>query len=67
MIRNITTPDRIIRLLIAFVIGIMYYTNVINGTMSHVLLIAAAVLALTAFLNFCPIYFILGIRRWEKI
>jgi hypothetical protein len=57
---NINTADKLIRLLSALAIGIMIAFDVIIGTTALVLGIAGAVLALTAFINFCPIYAMLG-------
>ncbi|CEN47476.1 conserved hypothetical protein [Capnocytophaga canis] len=54
--------DRIIRLLIAVAIGILYFTNVISGTLAIVLGILAGVFVLTSFIGFCPLYLPLGIN-----
>jgi hypothetical protein len=49
---NVSTADRITRIIIAVAIVAMYFLDVISGTTGIVLLIIAAVLALTALLNF---------------
>lgn len=59
---NIGATDRIIRLLIAGAIGILYFTNVISGTLAIVLGILAGVFVLTSFIGFCPLYLPLGIN-----
>lgn len=59
---NMGTTDRIIRLLIAVAIGILYFTNVISGTLAIVLGILAGVFVLTSFIGFCPLYLPLGIN-----
>ncbi|EAR17112.1 hypothetical protein RB2501_09420 [Robiginitalea biformata HTCC2501] len=48
--------DRVIRLLIAAVIGVLYYTGTVSGTLGIVLLILAGVFILTSFISFCPLY-----------
>ena len=53
--------DRIIRFIIAAVIAYLYYDATISGTFGLILLIVAAVFALTSFISFCPLYSILGI------
>ena len=58
---NMGTADRIIRLIIAAIVGILFYTNVISGTLGIVLLILAGVFVLTSFISFCPIYAPFGI------
>lgn len=66
MKRNISGLDKNIRLLLAAVVAILYFTNTISGTLSLVLGIVALVLVLTVFINFCPIYRILGISSYKK-
>ncbi|MGG9964647.1 YgaP family membrane protein [Ferruginibacter sp. SUN106] len=62
MKKNMGSYDRIIRLLIAAVVAVLYFTNVITGTLGIVLLIIAGVFVLTSLISFCPLYTILGIN-----
>jgi len=66
MIKNISSPDRIIRLIIAALFAALYFTNTVTGTLGIVLLAIAVIFALTAIVNFCLIYAILGIKKWQK-
>ncbi len=66
MKRNISTMDKNIRLLLAAVVAILYFTHTISGTLALVLGIVGLVLVLTVFINFCPIYRILGISSYKK-
>ena len=50
------SADRIIRIFIATLIGILYFTDVLIGNLGLVLLILAGVFVLTSFISFCPIY-----------
>lgn len=59
---NMGTTDRIIRIIAAVVIAILYLTNVISGTTGIVLLVVAAALALTSLVSFCPLYPVIGLR-----
>ncbi|GAB2819509.1 YgaP family membrane protein [Ferruginibacter profundus] len=61
MKKNMGSTDRITRLLIAAVVAVLYFTNVITGTLGIVLLIIAGVFVLTSVISFCPLYTILGI------
>ena len=63
---NMGTVDRIIRLLVAVVIAILYATNQITGTAAIVLLILAGVFILTSFMSFCPLYFPFGLSTKRK-
>ena len=56
------SADRIIRLLIAAIVTLLYFTNVITGVLGIVLIAVSAVFLLTSFVSFCPIYRILGLR-----
>jgi K+-transporting ATPase A subunit len=53
---NMGTTDKLIRLLIAAVILILYFTNVITGTLSLILFIIAAIFILTSIIGICPAY-----------
>lgn len=58
--------DKAIRLVVAAVIAILYFTNVIQGTLALVLGVLAIVFALTSFISFCPLYVPLGINTCKK-
>lgn len=53
---NMGSLDRTIRILAAVAIGVLYFANVISGTVGIVLLIVAAIFLLTGFMSFCPLY-----------
>jgi hypothetical protein len=53
---NMGKMDRTLRLIVALVIGILYYLDKITGPMGSTLLLLAIVFALTAFIRFCPLY-----------
>lgn len=55
------TADKIARLVIAAVIAILYFTNIITGTMGIVLLVLAGIFVLTSLISFCPLYLPFGI------
>ncbi|MGB5189846.1 YgaP family membrane protein [Robiginitalea sp.] len=56
MKKNMGNTDRIVRFIIAAVIGVLYYTGTISGTLGIVLLVLAGVFVLTSFISFCPLY-----------
>ncbi|HUH74684.1 MAG TPA: DUF2892 domain-containing protein [Chitinophagales bacterium] len=62
MRKNIGSPDKIIRITIAAIIVVLFFTGTINGTLAIVLLVIAAALVLTSFISFCPLYAMLGIN-----
>jgi type III secretory pathway component EscV len=56
MKKNMGTADRSIRIIIAAVIAVLYYTGTITGIPALVLIILAAVFVLTSFIGVCPLY-----------
>lgn len=66
MKKNVGSTDKMIRIGLAFLIAILYFTKVISGTTAVVLGILAIVFAVTAFLNFCPIWAVLGVSTDKK-
>ncbi|MCX6335100.1 MAG: DUF2892 domain-containing protein [Bacteroidia bacterium] len=56
MKKNMGNLDRIIRLLVAAVIVVLYFLNVISGTLAVVLLVVAAIFLVTSIFSFCPLY-----------
>lgn len=63
---NIGTTDKSVRIILAAIILVLYFTNVISGTLATILLIVAAILLITAFFSFCPIWRLLGISTKKK-
>ena len=60
MRNNMSSADRIIRIMIAAVLFVLYYTGVVSGTLGVVLAIVGVVFLLTSFIGFCPLYRIFG-------
>lgn len=63
MKKNMGSADKIIRILIAAVVGFLYYNGTISGTLGIVLLVFAAVFVLTSLVSFCPLYSLVGINN----
>jgi len=63
---NLGMTDKVVRILAAVAIGILYFMNLITGTTAIVLLIVAIILVLTSLISFCPIYYLLGIKTRKK-
>lgn len=66
MVKNMGNADRIIRVIIAAVLGYLYYNGTIGGTLGIVLLVVAVVFVLTSLMGFCPLYKPLGINTCAK-
>ena len=61
MKKNMGMADRVIRLIIAAIIAILYFTNVLTGTLGIILLVLAGVFVLTSIVSFCPLYAAFGL------
>ncbi len=66
MKKNMGSADRIIRVLIAVVIAILYFTHVLSGTVAIVLLVLAGIFVATSFMSFCPLYLPFGLSTIKK-
>jgi hypothetical protein len=66
MKKNLGTPDRIIRFIVAAIFAVLYFTGVVSGIFGIILLVLAVVFVLTAIVNFCPIYAIFGLSTCAK-
>ena len=62
MTKNMGSADRIIRVIIAAIVGILYFTGSISGTLGIILLVLAVVFVLTSVISFCPLYAPFGIK-----
>ena len=66
MKKNMGSADRIIRLVIAALVAVLFFTGIIKGTLAIVLLIVAVVFALTSLIRFCPLYPLIGLNTGKK-
>jgi zinc transporter ZupT len=63
---NLHDVDKVARIILAIVVAVLYFTGVISGTLAIILSVVAALLVVTVFINFCPIYHFLGISTKKK-
>lgn len=54
--------DRIIRLVVAAIVAVLYFTGTLTGTIGIVALVVAAVFFLTSLVSFCPLYTLIGLN-----
>ncbi|TPE45842.1 YgaP family membrane protein [Pontibacter mangrovi] len=66
MKKNMGSADRIIRLVVAAVLAILYFTGTVTGTLGIVLLVVAAIFILTSLVAFCPLYAIFGLNTCPR-
>ena len=66
MKKNMGMIDISIRLTIAAVVVVLYFTNVISGVLGWILLAFAGIFILTSFVSICPLYLPFGISTRSK-
>jgi hypothetical protein len=61
MKKNMGTVDKAIRVIVAIVIGVLYFTGQITGTAAIILGVLAVVFLLTSLIGTCPLYLPVGL------
>jgi hypothetical protein len=56
MKQNMGSVDRVLRIMVALAVAVLYFTNQISGTAALILGLFAVIFALTSFVGFCPLY-----------
>ena len=56
MKKNMGSADKVIRIIIAIGIAVLFFTNTISGVFGTVLLMLAGIFVITSFMGFCPLY-----------
>ena len=54
MKKNMGNIDRLVRVLVAVIIAVLYFTKQLSGTWAIILLIVAGIFILTSFISFLP-------------
>ena len=62
MKKNMGNADRVIRVLLAVIVSVLYFTNTISGTFGIVLLVLAGIFLVTSLVSFCPLYTLVGLN-----
>ena len=62
MTKNMGGTDRFIRIIVAIIALILYFTGTLTGTVGIIALVVASIFLLTSFVSFCPLYSILGMN-----
>jgi hypothetical protein len=61
MKKNMGTADRILRLIAAIAVGVLYGLNLISGTVAIVLGVVAIAFLATSLIGWCPLYLPFGL------
>lgn len=60
------TSDKLIRVIIAALIGVLVITGVLEGTLAIVGIVLAGIFLLTSVISFCPLYVLFGLNTCPK-
>lgn len=63
---NMGSTDKIIRVVVAVIIAVLFFTNIISGTLGMILLALAGIFVLTSLVSFCPLYAPFGISTCKN-
>lgn len=63
---NMGSVDRIIRVILAVVVAVLYFTKQITGTIAIILGILAIIFILTSLVGVCPLYLPFKISTKKK-
>ena len=66
MKKNMGAADKTMRLLLAAVVAVLYFTGTVGGTLGLVLLVLAGVFVLTSLVSFCPLYAPFGLSTCKS-
>lgn len=66
MQQNMGKIDRIVRILAAVAVAVLFYFNIINGTVALVLGVLAVIFIATSLVSFCPLYLPFGISTRKR-
>lgn len=66
MENNMGKTDKTIRISVAVIIGILYFSGIISGMVASMLGVLAIVFILTSFISFCPLYLPFKINTNKK-
>lgn len=66
MKKNMGAADKSIRIILAVVIAVLYFTDVLSGTFAIILGIIAIIFLLTSLAGFCPLYKPLKVSTAKK-
>lgn len=66
MKKNMGSADKIIRIILAAVFAVLYFTGTVTGTLGVVLLVLGGVFLATSLVSFCPLYALVGLNTCPK-
>lgn len=66
MKKNVGSTDKIIRIVLAAILGYLYFGGIVTGTLGYVALAVGIIALGTALINFCPLYTVINLNTGKK-
>ena len=66
MKKNMGSMDKLVRIIVAIVLIVLFTAGKISGTTGIVLLALSGIFVLTSFISFCPLYLPFGINTCKN-
>lgn len=66
MKKNMGSADKTIRIILAVLFAVLYFTGTVSGILGIILLVFGIVFLLTSFTGYCPLYPLAGINTNKK-
>ncbi|XCF05499.1 DUF2892 domain-containing protein [Tamlana crocina] len=66
MEKNLGVLDKVLRIILSIITGILYYTGIIDGALGYILMVIAVICLITGFVSFCPLYSLFDIKTRNK-
>lgn len=66
MKKNMGSADKIVRIILAVVFAVLYFTDVVTGVWGYILLALAVIFLVTSLVSFCPLYLPFKINTGKK-
>lgn len=66
MKKNMGNVDRMVRIVIAAIVGAIVGFELVQGTLAYVLLGLAGIFLVTSLVSFCPLYTLFGLNTCPK-
>lgn len=64
---NLGLADKVVRVTIAVLVTVLFFTEIISGSMVFISLIVATTLLITSSISYCPVYGACGINTKKKL
>lgn len=64
---NLGLVDKVVRVAIAVLVTVVFFTEIISGLMVIISLIVAVILLITSSISYCPVYNACGINTKKKL